>query len=70
MRGAWRALRPGRGRLLLSAPVGPDLLVWNLHRRYGPLRLPRLLGGWEEEGRLGWDDTRLAAPSDQRRRCE
>ena len=72
MRGAWRALRPHRGTLLLSAPVGPnpnpdpnpipdpnpnpgpnpnsnpnpnpipnqvgpDLVVWNLHRRYGPL---------------------------------
>lgn len=70
VRTAWRALRPGTGRLLLSAPVGPDLLVWNLHRRYGPLRLPRLLAGWHEEARLGWDEDRLAAPSDHRRRYE
>ena len=69
MRTAWRALRPS-GRLLLSAPVGPDLLVWNLHRRYGPLRLPRLLAGWQEDARLGFDPARLTATSDHRRRYE
>ena len=53
MRTAWRALRPG-GKLLLSLPTGPDLLVWNLHRRYGPLRLPRMLAGWKEVRRVGW----------------
>ena len=36
------------GRLLLSVPVGPDALVWNLHRRYGAVRLPLLLHGWQE----------------------
>jgi len=70
MRTAWRALRPTTGRLLLAAPIGPDLLVWNLHRRYGALRLPRLLAGWAEEARLGWDETRLTAASDHRRRYE
>ena len=49
--------------------VGPDLVVWNLHRRYGPLRLPMLLGGWAEAARLGWEEERLAAPADHRRRC-
>ena len=53
MRTAWRALRPG-GKLLLSLPTGPDLLVWNLHRRYGPIRLPRMLAGWKEVRRVGW----------------
>lgn len=36
-------LKPG-GLLLLTVPVGPDVLVFNLHRRYGPARLPLLLG--------------------------
>ena len=70
MRGAWRALRPETGRLLLSAPVGPDLVVWNLHRRYGPLRLPRLLGGWDEAARIGFDEERLTRPADHKRRFE
>lgn len=70
MRTAWRALRPISGRLLLSAPVGPDLLVWNLHRRYGATRLPMLLRGWQEDARLGWDEGRLTANSDHRRRYE
>ena len=69
MRTAWEALRPG-GTLLLSVPVGPDVCVWNLHRRYGERRLPRLLAGWERVGRVGWDEARLTAPSDHRRRYE
>ena len=69
MRLAWRSLRPG-GHLLLSAPVGPDLIVWNMHRRYGPIRLPRLLTGWEEVARLDWEQERLTAAADHRRRYE
>lgn len=34
------------GLFFLSVPVGPDTLVWNAHRIYGPLRLPKLLSGW------------------------
>lgn len=70
MRTVWRGLRPHTGRLLLSAPVGADLLVWNLHRRYGPLRLPRLLAGWREEARYGFDASRLDHAGDHRRRYE
>lgn len=71
MRTAWRALKPSTGRLLLSVPIGPDLLAWNVHRRYGELRLPMLLAGWRELSRIGWDDdSRLTAPSDHRRRFE
>ena len=69
MRAAWRSLRPG-GVFLLSLPVGPDLLVWNLHRRYGELRLPRMLAGWEEVNRVGWADPRLTTPADHRHRYE
>ena len=34
------------GLLFLAVPVGPDTLVWNAHRIYGALRLPKLLDGW------------------------
>ncbi len=37
--------RPG-GTLFLSVPIGPDALVWNVNRIYGPIRLPRLLADW------------------------
>lgn len=70
MRVAWRTLCPETGRLLLSAPIGPDLVVWNVHRRYGPLRLPWLLGGWDEVARIGFDEERLATPADHKRRFE
>jgi hypothetical protein len=62
---AWRSLSPG-GHLLLTVPVGPDCLVWNALRRYGPLRLPLLLAGWEEVERVGWDQGRLTMPADAR----
>ena len=39
-------LKPETGRLLLTVPLGPDVVVWNLHRRYGEVRLPLLLQGW------------------------
>jgi hypothetical protein len=35
-------------------PVGKDLLAFNLLRRYGRLRLPKLLDGYEIENRIGW----------------
>ena len=63
-------LRPGRGVLFLTVPVGPDVVVWNLHRRYGPLRLPLLLAGWDEVGRVGWDEKRLTAKANWRQSYE
>ena len=36
----------GGGAVFLTVPVGADVLVWNLHRRYGAVRLPLLLAGW------------------------
>eukprot|EP01063_Lacrimia_lanifica_P014798 TRINITY_DN21351_c0_g1_i1.p2 TRINITY_DN21351_c0_g1~~TRINITY_DN21351_c0_g1_i1.p2 ORF type:complete len:267 (+),score=108.35 TRINITY_DN21351_c0_g1_i1:64-864(+) len=62
-------LAPG-GVLYLTVPVGPDVVVWNLHRRYGALRLPRLLEGWEVVDRVGWDEAKLSAPADFRRSYE
>ena len=36
------------GKFILTVPIGPDMVVWNLQRRYGRTRLPLLLEGWEE----------------------
>lgn len=51
-------LRPN-GTFFLTVPIGPDVIVWNLHRRYGKLRLPRLLHGWEEVECVGWREELL-----------
>lgn len=54
-RGDLRAMRRVKqlltadGMLMLTVPLGPDVVVWNLHRRYGVLRLPLLLEGWVVE---------------------
>jgi hypothetical protein len=47
-------LNPG-GILYLTVPVGPDRVIFNLHRIYGPRRLPTLLTGWERLELAGWD---------------
>ena len=71
MQNVWRILRPN-GLLYLAVPIGPDLVVWNLHRRYGPLRLPMLLksGYWEVIGRIAWNEQKLHAKMDHRKRYE
>jgi hypothetical protein len=53
-------LAPG-GLYFLTVPVGPDVVVWNLHRRYGEVRLPLLLEGWEVLERVGWEEGVLTA---------
>ena len=58
------------GLLLLTVPVGPDVVVWNLHRRYGAQRLPHMLWGWSVEAVHGWDEGRLTAAVDWRRSYE
>ena len=35
------------GLLFLGIPVGPDSLVWNIHRNYGWIRLQLLLQRWD-----------------------
>ena len=55
--------RPGNEVVPAAVPskhhfvsAGPDVVVWNLHRRYGNLRLPLLLAGWERVENAGWDE--------------
>ena len=45
----------------LSYHAGPDVVVWNLHRRYGAIRLPLLLRGWSQVGVVGWREELLTA---------
>lgn len=52
------AVRPD-ALLYLSVPVGPDCIVWNLHRRYGRVRLPHLLAGWRIVDVFGWNASML-----------
>lgn len=44
---------------LLSCHPGPDVVVWNLHRRYGAVRLPLLLRGWSQVAVVGWREELL-----------
>lgn len=58
-----RLLAPnGASRMFLTVPLGPDLLAWNLMRRYGRLRLPLLLSGWHVVQAHGFEDSRLDLP--------
>jgi SAM-dependent methyltransferase len=49
------------GTLIVSVPVGPDEVAFNLHRRYGRVRLPLFLDGWMPVDRVAWEDERLDA---------
>jgi len=51
-------LKPG-GLLFVGIPIGPDLIVWNMGRRYGSKRLPVLLDGWRVKQRFGWEESML-----------
>lgn len=56
--------------LFLTVPVGPDALVWNLHRRYGAARLSLLLDDWRVMDSVGWDEARVIQSVDPRRSYE
>jgi hypothetical protein len=62
-------LKPG-GVLILTLPIGPDLVVFNLLRRYGEIRLPMMLRGWVVVDRLFWDEARLNIASNYRQSYE
>jgi SAM-dependent methyltransferase len=65
-----RSLLKPTGILFLSMPIGPDVVVFNLHRRYGRIRLPHILHGWEVVDRVGWDESRLEAQANWRQTYE
>eukprot|EP00600_Ochromonadales_sp_CCMP1393_P000794 CAMPEP_0174984542 /NCGR_PEP_ID=MMETSP0004_2-20121128/17785_1 /TAXON_ID=420556 /ORGANISM="Ochromonas sp., Strain CCMP1393" /LENGTH=335 /DNA_ID=CAMNT_0016236973 /DNA_START=264 /DNA_END=1271 /DNA_ORIENTATION=+ len=55
---AWMLLKPS-GLLFLTVPIGSDLVVFNLLRRYGRVRLPLLLRHWEVVEKLFWEEDKL-----------
>ena len=69
MRTARCLLKPN-GLLFLTLPIGPDAVVWNLHRRYGALRLPWMLEAWDLVSTAGWDSLLLDEAADWRRTYE
>ncbi|ETK82724.1 hypothetical protein L915_11961 [Phytophthora nicotianae] len=48
--------------VFLAVPVGPDTLVWNAQRQYGPLRLPLLLQDWQLLDSYGFSQDDFTAP--------
>jgi hypothetical protein len=62
--GVMRGTMVPEGRMILTIPVGRDLVPAPLHRIYGDARLPRLLDGfatleeqyWQKDGGL-WRQT-------------
>lgn len=50
-----KMLKPG-GFLFLAVPVGRDVLAWNAHRIYGPIRLPLLLAEWKVRDSFGYSE--------------
>lgn len=65
-----RLLHPQHGKLFLTVPIGPDIVVFNLHRRYGEIRLPLLLQDWEIIKIYGYDARRLREPANYRQTYE
>jgi len=61
MQEAHRILKPG-GILFFAAPVGPDCLVWNAHRIYGPKRLPMLFQSWTVLKSYGFSEDLYSRP--------
>lgn len=43
----WCVTKPG-GDLVIAVPSGSDELMFNAHRRYGPVRYPYLVANWKQ----------------------
>jgi hypothetical protein len=61
MRALARHVVPG-GLVFFNVPCGPDLVMFNRARVYGPVRLPMILEGWERIDQFGFDDSCLTSP--------
>jgi hypothetical protein len=65
-----RSLLKADGKMILTVPIGPDVVVFNLHRRYGRIRLPALLRGWKIVDRIGWREENLDKEANWRQTYE
>ena len=43
----WCLLKPG-GQAMIGVPTGPDAIVFNGNRRYGPVQFPHLFANWNQ----------------------
>ena len=59
------ATKPPVGRMVLTVPVGRDLVCSPLHRIYGPERLPRLLDGYTVQEEQYWRKDDVWEPTDR-----
>ena len=48
-----------KGKVILGVPVGPDCVVWNVHRVYGKYRLPLLTRNFTEINWIGHEKDQL-----------
>ena len=58
----WSILKPDTALLFLTIPIGPDLCIFNLMRRYGNIRLDMLFGNekkWEIVEKMDWKEEML-----------
>jgi len=53
-----KMIKPGE-LLYLAVPLGRDKVVFNLHRIYGRIRLPKLLEGWRMIDSFGYEEALL-----------
>ena len=56
----FKTMLSSTGKLILTLPLGLDLLVWNVMRIYGELRLKRMLNGWKIVDQIGYEEEKLA----------
>ena len=55
----FKSMLSSTGKLILTVPLGLDLLVWNVMRIYGKLRLKRMLNGWKIVDQIGYEEEKL-----------
>lgn len=53
------------GLVFLAVPIGPDALVWNAHRIYGPIRLKMLCQGFHRLSSHGLQESLFSLPVGQ-----
>lgn len=56
------ALLKPSGHMILSMPIGKDVLIYNLHRIYGEKRFNILTKGWEIIDSFGFNKNQLSLP--------
>jgi hypothetical protein len=44
---AWCITKPG-GKALIGVPAGPDRIVFNSHKIYGPIMFSHLFANWKQ----------------------